>query len=153
VATNQTRLWQTPRVVPGIVYEDVPEAIEWLTRAFGFRERRSARLTGNGFILTWMEVGDGLIGISSSGGHDVYSPKSVGKVTQSVKVYVDDVDRHFELAKAAGARIVTEIDEGFWGGRYYRALDPEGHLWEFSQIGRELAAEDWKLPPGIKMGV
>ena len=90
----------------------------------------------------------------SSDRQNVRSPKSVGgTVTQSVKVYVDDVDRHAEEAKAAGARIVTEIEEGFWGGRYYRAMDLEGHLWEFSQIGRELAAKDWKLPPGIRMGV
>ncbi len=150
---NQSRLWQSPRVVPGVVYDDVPEAIEWLARAFGFRERSDARLTGKGFVLTWMEIGDGLVGISSAGGHDVNSPKSIGKVTQSVKVYVDDVDHHYERAKAAGARIVREIEEGFWGGRHYRASDLEGHLWEFSQIDRELSADQWKLPPGIKIGV
>ena len=86
MAQNQHRLWQSPRVVPGVVYDDVLGAIEWLTRAFGFRERRDARLTGKGFVLAWMEIGDGLIGISSAGGHDVYSPKSTGNVTQSVKV-------------------------------------------------------------------
>jgi uncharacterized glyoxalase superfamily protein PhnB len=153
VAQNQSRLWQSPRVVPGVVYDDVPGAIEWLTRAFGFRERCDARLTGKGFVLTWMEIGDGLIGLSSAGGHDVYSPKSTGKATQSVKVYVDDVDRHYERAKATGARIVSEIEEGFWGGRYYRASDLEGHLWEFSQMDRELSADQWKLPPGIKIGL
>jgi uncharacterized glyoxalase superfamily protein PhnB len=149
---NAIQLWQTPAVVPGIVYEDVPKAIEWLTHAFAFRERSDARLTGKGFLLSWMEAGDGLIGISS-GGHDVHSPKSVGRITQSIKVYVDNVDQHFERAQAAGARIVSGIEEGFWGGRYYRAMDIEGHLWEFSQIGRELAAKDWKLPPGIKIGL
>lgn len=34
---NQRRLWQSPRVVPGVVYDDVLGAIEWLTRAFGYR--------------------------------------------------------------------------------------------------------------------
>lgn len=150
---NKASLWQTPRVVPGIVYEDVPKAIEWLTRAFGFRERSDARLTGTGFVLSWMEVGDGLIGVSTAGGHDVQSPKSTSKVTGSIKVYVDNVDSHFERAKAAGAKIVTPLEEGFWGGRYYRAMDLEGHHWEFSQVDRELAAKDWKLPPGIRRGV
>lgn len=153
MAQNQHRLWQSPRVVPSVVYDDVLGAIEWLTRAFGFRERRDARLTGKGFVLAWMEIGDGLICISSAGGHDVYSPKSTGKVTHSVKVYVDDVDRHYERAKAGGARVVSEIEEGFWGGRYYRANDIEDHLWEFSQVDRELSADQWKLPPGIKIGV
>ena len=153
MAETKRNLWPTPRVVPGVVYEDVPKAIEWLTRAFGFRERSDARLTGKGFVLSWMEIGDGLIGISTAGGHEVLSPKSVGKVTGSLKVYVDDVDSHFARAKAAGAKIVAPIEEGFWGGRYYRAIDLEGHHWEFSQVDRELAAKDWKLPPGIKMGV
>ena len=153
MAQNQHRLWQSPRVVPSVVYDDVLGAIEWLTRAFGFHERRDARLTGKDFVLAWMEIGDGLIGISSAGGHDVYSPKSTGKVTHSVKVYVDDVDRHYERAKAGGARVVSEIEEGFWGGRYYRASDIERHFWEFSQVDRELSADQWKLPPGIKIGV
>jgi uncharacterized glyoxalase superfamily protein PhnB len=152
VAQNRSRLWQSPRVVPGIAYDDVPKAIEWLTSAFGFRERSESRLTGKGFVLTWMEIGDGLISISSAGGHEVYSPRTAGKVTQSVKVYVEDVDRHYETSKAAGAGIVSEIEEGFWGGRYYRASDLEGHLWEFSQMDRELSADQWKRPPGIKIG-
>jgi uncharacterized glyoxalase superfamily protein PhnB len=145
-------LWRSPQIVPALAYEDVPAAVEWLTRAFGFRERAEARLTGQGFMLTWMELGDGLISLSTTGGHEVHSPKSVGKATQSVKVYVDDIDRHFAQAKAAGATIVSEPTDGFWGGRIYRAKDPEGHHWEFSQIGRDLAATDWKLPPGLQRG-
>ncbi len=145
-------LWKTPPVVPSLVYEDVPGAVEWLSRAFGFRERSDARLTGAGFVLAWMEVGDGLITLTTGGG-SACSPKSAGKTTQSVKVYVDDVDRHFERAKAAGASIVSELEEGFWGGRFYRAQDREGHQWEFSQIDREWAAQEWKLPPRTKRGV
>jgi uncharacterized protein (TIGR03067 family) len=70
-----------------------------------------------------------------------------------MKVYVDDVDRHFERAKAEGATIVSEPQDGFWGGRTYRVLDPEGHRWEISQRGRDLAAERWQLPAGLTRGV
>lgn len=145
-------LWNSPQIVPSLAYEDVPAAVEWLKRAFGFRERAEARLSGHGFVLTWMELGEGLISLSTAGGHEVHSPKSVGKATQSLKVYVDDIDRHFEQAKAAGATIISEPADGFWGGRIYRAKDPEGHHWEFSQIGRDLAAPDWKLPEGLQRG-
>ena len=145
-------LWRTPRVVPSLAYEDVPRAIEWLSGAFGFRERADARLTGHGFVRAWMEVGDGLITLTTSGGHGVQSPKGAGQTTQSVKVYVDGIDRHFERAKAAGATIISELEDGFWGGRIYRARDHEGHQWEFSQIDREWAAQEWKLPPGIRRG-
>jgi uncharacterized glyoxalase superfamily protein PhnB len=141
VINNETDLWQTCRLAPGVAYEDVPRAIEWLAGAFGFRERSEARLTARGFVLSWMELGDGLIAISTAGRHGVASPKRLDKTTELVRVYVDDIVWHFQRAKAAGARILTEIQEGLRGGSYYRAMDPEGHLWEFSQIGRDLSAE------------
>lgn len=144
-----TARWNAPRIVPSLAYEDVPGAIEWLGRAFGFRERTEARLTGTGWVLSWMELGDGLIHLGTAGGHQRYSPRSVGRMTQSLKVYVDDVDRHFARAKAAGATIISEPEDKFWGGRVYEAEDPEGHRWEFSERGRELAAKDWKLPDGV----
>jgi PhnB protein len=147
-----TKLWRTPTVVPALAYEDVPAAVEFLTRAFGFRERADARVTGHGFVLAWMDLGDGMISLSTAGGHGRQSPRTAGATTQSVKVYVDDIDRHFAQARAAGASIVSELGDKFWGGRVYEASDIEGHHWEFSQRDRELDAAEWRLPPGIKMG-
>ncbi len=145
-------IWRAPDIVPSLVYDDVPSAVEWLRRVFGFRERFEARLSWSGGSITWMELGDGLIQLSSAGGHELRGPKSAGGVSQALKVYVDDVDKHFEQAKAAGATIMSELEDGFWGGRIYRAKDIEGHHWEFSQRGKDLAARDWKLPPGLKRG-
>jgi len=146
------KLWHAPTVVPTLSYEDVPAAVEFLTRAFGFRERAGARLTGNGFVLAWMDVGDALVTLSTSGGHGRTSPRIAGAITQSVKVYVDGIDQHFARAKAAGATVISEPADKFWGGRIYEAKDHEGHYWEFSERGRELDSTEWKLPPGIKMG-
>jgi uncharacterized glyoxalase superfamily protein PhnB len=70
-----------------------------------------------------------------------------------MKVYVEDVDKHFGRAKSQGATIIVEPQDGFWGGRIYRALDHEGHRWEISQRGRDLAAPRWQLPPGVTRGV
>ena len=146
-------LWKSPQIVPVLAYNDVPKAVEWLTRVFGFHERTEARLTGDGWVLTWMELGDGLVRLSTAGGHDLRSPKSVGGVSQSLRVYVEEIDRHFEQAKGEGAAIISELEERFSGGRIYRAEDYEGHRWEFSQSGRELAAKDWKLPDGVNRAV
>jgi uncharacterized glyoxalase superfamily protein PhnB len=146
------KLWKTPCVVPSVAYDDVPKAIEWLTRAFGFVERADARLTGDGFCLAWMEIGDGLVNLATSGGHELRSPRADGRMSQSVKVYVDNVDAHHARAKSAGAEIVDPPEDRFWGGRFYRARDLEGHLWGFSQVNTELDASLWKLPPGIRRG-
>jgi uncharacterized glyoxalase superfamily protein PhnB len=142
-------LWSAPTIVPTLAYEDVPKAVEWLVGAFGFRERPGTRLSWSGGCMTWLELGEGLIHVATSGGHGLCSPRTVSGLSQAVKVYVADLDRHFQQAKAAGARIVSEPEDGFWGGRIYRVMDLEGHHWEFSQRGRDLAAHHWQLPPGI----
>jgi PhnB protein len=51
-------------------------------------------------------------------------------VIDGVLVYVDDLDAHFRRAKAAGATILSEIEEDE-PGRRYRAEDLEGHRWFF----------------------
>ena len=53
-------------------------------------------------------------------------------------VFVDNADAHCAQARAAGARIVAEPEDHdygdeYWTDRSYGAVDPEGHLWWFSQ--------------------
>lgn len=150
---EEKTLWKTPGLVPCLAFKDVPRAVEWLSRVFGFRERYEARLSWTGGCRAWMELGDVLIALSTDGGHELRSPENVGGVSVGLKVYVDDVDKHFQQAKAAGAIIVSEPEDGFWGGRIYRAKDIEGHQWEFSQAGLDLDAAEWRLLPGLKRGV
>ena len=143
--------WSAPDVVPAIVYSDVPRAVEWLVRVFGFRERVEGRLSWPGGGLAWMEVGDSLVSLSTPD-PTWGAPPGAGPSSFVTKVYVDDVDGHFARAKAEGATIVSEPQDGFWGGRTYRALDHERNRWEISQRGRDLAAELWRLPPGVTRG-
>jgi hypothetical protein len=56
-------LWNMPDMVPAITYSDLPRAIEWFDRVFGFRERGEARLTWPGGGMTWIEAGTGLFNI------------------------------------------------------------------------------------------
>jgi uncharacterized glyoxalase superfamily protein PhnB len=145
-------LWKAPSLVPSLAYQDVPGAIRWLERAFGFRERRDARLTWSGGVRAWIELDDVLITLSSEGGHGLRSPNGIGAVSLELKVYVDDVDRHFERASATGATILSPPEDGFWGGRIYRVVDLEGHRWEFAQRDRDLDPRLWRLPEGLTMG-
>jgi uncharacterized glyoxalase superfamily protein PhnB len=145
-------LWKAPGLVPALAYTDVPMAVDWLCRVFGFRERAEARLTWAGGCRTWIELGDVLITLTTEGGHDLRSPATVGAVSVAFKVYVDDVDGHFAHAKAAGAPVLAEPEDGFWGGRLYRTSDLEGHHWEFAQRDRDRAAAEWQLPQGLTRG-
>jgi uncharacterized glyoxalase superfamily protein PhnB len=51
-------------------------------------------------------------------------------------VLVDDVDGHYERAKAAGAGITEEPNDLPFGHRRYSCADPQGHEWSFAQPSR-----------------
>lgn len=123
----------TPQVIPKLPYQDVLVALEFLERAFGFVERRDARIETPGGFHAEVEIGDGLIMLGGPGGHGAFPPKVEGNPSALLIVYVDDIDAHFERAQSAGATIVAELADKFFGDRVYEALDHEGHRWSFHQ--------------------
>jgi uncharacterized glyoxalase superfamily protein PhnB len=144
--------WRSPDIVPSITYSDIPRAVDFFTRVFSFRERAEARLTWPGGGMTWIEVGArGLFNIKTPDPSQAAPPPPSPHA--KLKVYIDNLDAHYAHVRAQGARIVSEPADGFWGGRIYRALDHEGHLWEFAQRNRDLSAPLWKLPPGFTLGI
>jgi uncharacterized glyoxalase superfamily protein PhnB len=54
-------------------------------------------------------------------------------VIDGLYVEVEDVEGHYERAKAAGATILREPEEPGIGARIYSAEDLEGHRWMFGQ--------------------
>ena len=54
-------------------------------------------------------------------------------------VKVNDADRHFARAEKAGAKILAEPEDTFYGHRRYGADDPEGHQWYFFHEVKALA--------------
>lgn len=132
---------------PMIAYEDAGAAVEWLTRAFGFREDAANRYVGTDGRVghAEMETERGGVIMLAEPTPDYRSPihhrqeceaaerwSSIPWVIDGVQVEVDDVDAHRARAEAAGARMLTPIrDEPY--GRLYNAEDLEGHRWMFVQ--------------------
>jgi uncharacterized glyoxalase superfamily protein PhnB len=134
-----------PRITPYLHYEDVAKALDWLAQAFGFRERLRMAGPDGSIQHAEVELADGVIMLGCPNA-DYRNPKRLGGVTQNIYVYVDDVDKHFERAKRAGAKILAEPADQFYGDRRYGALDPEGHEWYFATHTRDVAPEDMKPP-------
>jgi uncharacterized glyoxalase superfamily protein PhnB len=142
-----------PRISAALYYRDASGMIQWLCRAYGFEVRIIVEGEAGRIEHSELVYGEGLIMLSEQHagaarrfGVDERSPLDLGHAnTQSLMIYVDDVDEHCARARAAGARIVDEPtlhDYGaqYWADRSYASLDPEGHLWWFTQRLRD--------PPG-----
>lgn len=110
----------TPNIFPTLRYADADAALEWLSRAFGFRERavyRDESGTIHHAELT-LDRGIVMLGQGDPGIRGIY-------------VAVADADSHYARAKAAGARIAREIEDTPYGSREYSVLDSDGHRWSF----------------------
>jgi uncharacterized glyoxalase superfamily protein PhnB len=131
-------------VIPFVAYEDAGAAMDWLCRAFGFEERD--RYVEDGVVTHGeLELEGGTVFCATPTPH-YQSPKrhaetceaarrwlEVPWVIDGVLVNVSDVDAHYERAKAAGATMLSGIEDGGPGGRLYRVADLEGHRWMFAQ--------------------
>jgi uncharacterized glyoxalase superfamily protein PhnB len=133
-----------PRMSAGVFYDDPQAAIDWLCRAFGFELQ--LKVEGDPGVIVYSELafGGALIMISTltgsedrPGKHTEKSPRSLGGAnTQSLCLYVDDVDAHCAHAVSCGAKVsrpptTTDYGEDYWVDRSYGCFDPEGHHWWF----------------------
>jgi uncharacterized glyoxalase superfamily protein PhnB len=129
--TDQT----APTVTAELHYRDPHAAIEWLSRAFGFETRML--IADEGGQVIFADVGLGSVGFAVTPEEPArkLSPLSAGGAnTQLLRIRGEfDVDAHCANARTAGAVIVQEPVEYFFGDRVYVAADLEGHLWSFAQ--------------------
>ena len=132
----------TDTVLPHVYYRDVAEAIDWLTRTFGFSEHYRYGEPGGAVSGAQMRAGNAFIMLKRARPGSS-SPAQLGYGTQSLTVFLDDVDGHFERTKSAGARIVEDLHETVYGELQYGAEDLAGHHWLFSRHARNLSPDEW----------
>jgi uncharacterized glyoxalase superfamily protein PhnB len=120
------------RIVPRLIYADAPAAIEFLCKAFGFRERFRHREPDGRVGHCELTYADNLIALSSVYEGFGDSPLKLPTTSSALWVYVDDVDKHYAHARDNGATITMELVEDH-GMRFYRATDLEGHRWVFAK--------------------
>jgi uncharacterized glyoxalase superfamily protein PhnB len=128
-------------VLPHITYKDVAEASAWLAAAFGFTEHyRYGPPGAPGGAQLWL--GDAWVMLDAAEPGQ-QTPAELGYGTQSLTVFVDDVDAHYEKARSAGVTIVEDLHETAYGERQYGARDLDGHHWLFSAHARDASPADW----------
>ncbi|MEY2424662.1 MAG: hypothetical protein QOI61_234 [Actinomycetota bacterium] len=149
--TDAKPLENVPRMYPRLAYRDELAALEYLTRVFGFSERRESRMgsgTPDDHMLAWLEFGSGLvmIGHSNEEVHRIVSPLDAGRTTTMINVDVDDIDAHYAHAVAEGADITMELEDAYYGSRRYEATDLEGHRWHFDEPHDRIRARGGVVP-------
>lgn len=132
-------------IIPMLAYENGVAAIEWLSKAFGFKENKEVSfMEANRLTHAELSLGKNIIMLAtpsedyeSINKHRKHCEQmnkwlSVPYIVNGLLVYVDNVDAHYKTAKENGAEILSEIEDGFPGKRY-RCADLEGQRWMFME--------------------
>jgi uncharacterized glyoxalase superfamily protein PhnB len=141
-----------PTFVSRIAYQDIGSAAEWLEKAFGFKTMMTAKV-GDQVVHAEMSFGNGTFHLGSEW-ENIKCPNSIGGAnTQTITVELEHgIEEHCAHARAAGGKIIQEPQDQFHGERTYRVVDPQGHVWTFSQkCGNPTIEEMEKAVPGMKI--
>ena len=136
-----------------VAYKDRRAAVEWLEKAFGFKPTQLATDRAGDVVHAEMRFGNGIIYLGSEWDL-IKAPGSVGGAnTQTISVQLESgLDEHCECARAVGGKIIQEPQDQFHGERTYRVVDPQGHIWAFTQKLREVTVEELEAAiPGMKV--
>jgi len=136
-----------------LFYKDPLAALDWLERAFGFERVMVICDQQDQLVHSEMRFGDSYLMVGSEWADFTASPASIGgKNTQTLHVHLQEgLDQHCEHARAAGAVILREPQDEFYGDRTYTARDTEGHVWTFGQTVRKVTREEAEQASGLKI--
>jgi PhnB protein len=124
----------TTTIAPFLSVRRGAAAVAFYKAAFGAEERfRIESPTGD--VVAQLAVEGAAFWLSDeSPEHGNFSPETLNGGTTRMVLTIDDPDAMFDRAVAAGARVVTPMQDDH-GWHLGRVVDPFGHHWE---IGKPL---------------
>jgi len=140
-STGRARTSQTPAAIPRGFHTITPSlavaggvaAMEFYEKAFGAKEiLRQVTPTGK-LVHGRLRIGDSMVLLSDVfRGSDRSAPSTVETTTVTLHIYTKDIEKLWNRAVDAGAKVTMPLADMYWGERYGHLIDPFGHHWSLS---------------------
>ena len=120
-------------VTPYLTVKDAAKAIEFYKKAFNAEEVMRFNTPDGKIAHAEVRIGGAVIML-----HDetpewkALSPQTIGDSGSSIMLYVPDVDVVFKRAVEAGATVLMDVADQFYGDRCGNIRDPFGHKWSIA---------------------
>ena len=117
-------------ITPALTVKDGGQAIEFYKRALGAEEIMQIPGPDGRLMHAEMKIGDSRFMLGEEmPDQGCRAPASVGAVSSSLYIYVQDVDKAFRRAVEGDAKALMPPTDMFWGDRFGHVEDPSGHRW------------------------
>lgn len=132
-----------PRLSPYLIVDGAAKAIEFYTAVFGAKERMRLGAPEGKIGHAELEIGDSLIMVADEfPAMDAFGPAKFGGSPIGLHIYVADVDAVAREAVAAGAKLLRQVQDQFYGDRSGTIEDPFGHRWHVSTHVEDVSEEE-----------
>src|SRR5690242_2476376 len=129
-------------VMPRLYCGDVAAEIDFCKTVFGAVELNRRPGPDGKDAHALMTIGPAMVMIEAEWpGFASRAPVPDGSSPVVIFVYVDDVDAAVERAVGAGAKILVEVKNQFWGDRTGWVMDPAGHVWTIASRVEETTGQ------------
>ncbi len=130
-------------ITPYLTTRNTNEAIKFYQKAFGACEAGRLVMPDGGIAHAEIQIGDSKIMISEESEEwGNLSPQALNGSPVNLCIYVEDVDAVFAKAIAAGASVLREVEDQFYGDRMGSLKDPFGHIWSIMTHQEDLSFEE-----------
>ena len=122
-------------VTPWVISEDTVRLLDFVTEAFDATELARLEREDGGIGHAEVRIGDSVVMMFDG-------RPEWGDTPAFLRLFVEDAEATSRKAVAAGASVVTEVTELFWGDRVGRVRDPLGNVWWLQERGPDLSPEE-----------
>ena len=132
-------------VTPYLMVRNGAAAIEFYKKAFNAVELMRFPGPGGKIMHAEVKIGDSPVMLADENPQEGYvGPQTLGGVGASMMLYVEDVDKLFAQAVAAGATVKREVADQFYGDRVGTLVDPFGHIWSLGTHKEDVSMDEMK---------
>jgi uncharacterized glyoxalase superfamily protein PhnB len=128
-----------------LTVSDVPAAVSFYQKAFGFSKRAIMKGPDGKPIHAELTLrGTTLMLGPENPDMERRTAKSIGASPASLFIYVENVDKVVEKATKLGATSKGPVMDMFWGDRCGTIVDPDGYSWMVGTHKAEPSAKEMK---------
>jgi PhnB protein len=117
-------------VTPYLIVKDAARAIDFYKKALGAKELMRFPGPDGKVMHAEIKIGDSPIMLGDEAPERGFrGPEALGGSPVGICLYVEEVDKRFSQAIAAGATALMPVQDQFYGDRSGTLKDPFGHTW------------------------